>query len=449
MKRQFAYIFFVLFGLVVTGCTSEDPAFTLSQNNFSNISPEGGTLSIDIRTSSTWTATSLNDDWCNVYPSSGTGNGTIRIEVEGNLSADRNATVVIFCDNERSEINIAQTALPEGQELTYRIPVIFHVLYKDAADDYQYVSATRIRQVLDNVNAYYDGTPVWTGGDTPQDVNLEFVLAETDEEGNELEIPGVEYVQWNQMPIDCESFMSSSSERILNLMWDMNKYINIVLYNFSDYGDGSVIMGISHLPLSTAGTNYLEGLQAVEYTHLENDNLGYPQCVSINSLYFYEDTPARCYNPMDANVTLAHELGHYLGLHHAFNEDDEESDGLGKDCTDSDYCEDTPPYNRYVYGLWLSHYYQESKLPMEAFQREDCNTGDTFLSYNLMDYEISFSDRFTPDQRARMRHVLEYSPLIPGAKRISSTTRMAPAGVLDIPVIYKKCVKYSVGLKKK
>lgn len=439
MKHPFVCILFVLFCLLMAGCGTEEPAFTLSRDDFSNVSPEGENFTIEIRTIGSWTATSLNDDWCTVYPSSGTGDGIIRIEVEGNLEADRTGKVVILCENERSEINITQTALPAGEELTYRIPVIFHVLYKDPMDRYQYISASRIRQVLANVNDFYDGKPRWTGGDTPQDINLEFVLAETDEEGNELETPGVEYVQWNQMPIDCVSFMNSTEKRVLDLMWDMNKYINIVLYNFKDYNDGSVTMGISHLPLSTQGANYLEGLISVEYTHLENSNLIYPQCVSINSLYFYEDTDPGYYNTADVNVTLAHELGHYLGLHHAFNED--EQGGLVRDCEDTDYCEDTPPYNRYAYSLWLGDFYANPEgLTEEAFQREDCNTGETFLSYNLMDYEISFSDRFTPNQRARMRHVLEYSPLIPGAKRISSTTtRMAPQGVLDIPVIYRKC----------
>lgn len=67
---------------------------------------------------------------------------------------------------------------------------------------------------------------------------------------------------------------------------------------------------------------------------------------------------------------------------------------------------------------------------------------DVFTSYNLMDYEISYADRFTPNQRERMRHVLEYSPLIPGPKRTASTRSVAPQGVLDIPIIYKVCYKH-------
>lgn len=442
MKTRLTYLLTALFCLILAGCSSDKLVFTLSQDKFTDVPPEGKTLSLQIETAGEWTATSLNKDWCTVSPGKGTGNATITIEVAGNIAKDRTGTVTIYCNGAQTNISITQKALPEGEELTYRIPVIFHVLYKDKNDPHQYISANRIKQVLDKVNQYYDGKTIATGGDAGQDINLEFYLPETDEAGQPLETPGVEYIAWNEMPIDCEDFMTSDNDRILDLLWDMNKYINIMLYNFAEVGNGGIILGISHLPLSTQGKNYLEGLTAVEYTHMENSNLGYPQCVSINSLYFDEDTPAGYYNAMDANVTLAHELGHYLGLHHAFDEDDnaEETGGLSTACIDSDYCPDTPSYNRYAYQMMLEEYYKN--FSMEAFERENCQTGETFISYNLMDYEISHSDRFTPDQRARMRHVLEYSPLIPGPKKTASTRSVAPQGVLDIPIIYKVCYKH-------
>lgn len=442
MKTRLTYLLTALFCLILASCSSDKLVFTLSQDKFTDVPPEGKTLSLQIETVGEWTATSLNKDWCTVSPGKGTGNATIMIEVAGNIAKDRTGIVTIYCNGAQTNISITQKALPEGEELTYRIPVIFHVLYKDKNDPHQYISANRIKQVLDKVNQYYDGKTIATGGDAGQDINLEFYLPETDEAGQPLETPGVEYIFWNEMPIDCEDFMTSDNDRILDLLWDMNKYINIMLYNFDPVVDGGTILGISHLPLSTEGKNYLEGLYGVEYTHLENSDLAYPQCVSINSLYFDQDTPAGYYNAMDANVTLAHELGHYLGLHHAFDEDDnaEETGGLSTACIDSDYCPDTPSYNRYAYQMMLEEYYKN--FSMEAFERENCQTGETFISYNLMDYEISHSDRFTPDQRERMRHVLEYSPLIPGPKKTASTRSVAPQGVLDIPIIYKVCYKH-------
>ena len=443
MKTRLTYLWTALFCLILAGCSSDEPAFVLSQDNFTDVPPEGQILSFQIETAGEWTATSLNKDWCTVSPGKGTGNATITIDVEGNISQDRTGIVTIYCNGVQTDVSITQKALPEGEELTYRIPVIFHVLYKDQNDPYQYISASRIKQVLDKVNQYYDGKTIAAGGDAGQDINLEFYLPETDPEGNALEAPGIEYVAWDEMPIDCESFMQDKNDRIINLLWDLNKYINIMLYNFTAVENGT-ILGISHLPLSTEGPNHLEGLQAVEYDQMENSNLGYPHCVSINSLYFDQDTPEGYYNSADANVTLAHELGHYLGLHHAFNE--EESDPNA----DSDYCTDTKPYNRNLYQstTMMDAYnaYMESKdmndlLP--GFQRvNSLNAEDIFTSYNLMDYEISYSDRFTLNQRERMRHVLEYSPLIPGPKKTASTRSVAPQGVLDIPIIYKVCYKH-------
>ena len=423
MKTKLSYLLTVFFCLILASCSTDEPAFTLSQNTFDNIPPEGKNLSLQIQTSGEWTATSLNKDWCSVTPATGTGNGTISIEVSGNISKDRTGTIVIYCNGTQTNININQKALPEGEELTYRIPVIFHVLYKDKNDQHQYISDDRIKQVLNKVNQYYKGKTVATGGDAGQNINLEFYLPENDEAGNQLETPGIEYIAWDEMPIDCEAFMESKNSKILNMLWD-------------------TILGISHLPLSTQGKNYLEGLQAVDYTHMENSHLGYPHCVSINTLYFDQDTQSNSYNSADANVTLAHELGHYLGLHHAFNESSEDINA------DSDYCLDTPPYNRSLYeqSVMIPAYqaWQASNFDMTALQpgflrTNSLNPEQTFTSYNLMDYEISHSDRFTLNQRERMRHVLEYSPLIPGPKRTASTRSVAPQGVLDIPIIYKVC----------
>ena len=57
------------------------------------------------------------------------------------------------------------------------------------------------------------------------------------------------------------------------------------------------------------------------------------------------------------------------------------------------------------------------------------------FSHNTMDYAISHSDQFTPEQRARIRHVLLYSPLIPGPKAVQEAdTRSAPDGLMKLPI---------------
>ena len=51
-----------------------------------------------------------------------------------------------------------------------------------------------------------------------------------------------------------------------------------------------------------------------------------------------------------------------------------------------------------------------------------------------MDYAFTYANEFTPDQRTRIRHVLMYSPLIPGHKKGQSGTRSVIEGPLDLPI---------------
>jgi len=435
-------ILYLLLGLLITACGNDsEPPITLSQNSFQNVSYDQTSLEVEIRTSMSWTATSLVS-WCKVSEGQGTGSATLKLLLEPNIDKNRIGTVKIWTEKEIMEITIQQTALPAGQEYHYKIPVIFHVLYNNQTDNKQYVSQTRLVEILKNVNAYYRGETLYNGGDAGIDLNLEFVLAENDENGNTLTTPGVEYVKFESMPLDCEAFMSE--KRYVDMLWDPNQYINIMLYNFAEVdGGNSVILGISHLPLSVNGSTYLEGLPSTPYAYLTKENLTYPKCVSINSLYIYEDQGEKgSYNSMNVNVTLAHELGHYLGLHHAFDENDDSS--LSTQCINSDYCDDTPSYNRVAYMMnlmaMISEANQQGKtLSMaEAVKRENCKTGEIFSSYNLMDYEISYSDRFTKDQGKRVRHVLTYSPLTPGPKKGNTVTRSVVNGPLDLPMVIIK-----------
>lgn len=266
-------------------------------------------------------------------------------------------------------------------------------------------------------------------------MNLEFTLATTDEEGNALSPHGVEYIAWTgNYPIDCDAFMSDNSGRYVKYLWDPNQYINVLVYNFAeDDSSGGTTLGISHLPFSTKGSTYLEGLTSIDYTRLTLDNLKFPYCVSINSLYINEESTAIVYNSADVVVTTAHELGHYLGLYHVFSETEDETG-----CEDTDYCEDTPSYDKSQYELDWEYLSGKGQDTFENLvKRTNCD-GGSYISRNIMDYAVSYSDEFTPDQRTRIRHVLNYSPLIPGPKQQTAATRSAPDGPLDLPIAVKK-----------
>ena len=60
MIRKNFFFFFLLFGLLSVSCGDDsEPAVSLSQDNFANISYEENTLKVSIQTSLEWTATSF------------------------------------------------------------------------------------------------------------------------------------------------------------------------------------------------------------------------------------------------------------------------------------------------------------------------------------------------------------------------------------------------------
>ena len=234
--------------------------------------------------------------------------------------------------------------------------------------------------------------------------------------------------------------MNDKTGKYVKYLWDPNKYINVMVYNFRSDDPTTTTLGISHMPFSTKGDHFLEGLNPTQAAYLSMENISHPHCASINSLCIGYESTGNQYDPRDIIVTLAHELGHYLGLHHVFSETDK-GDVLDG-CEDTDYCGDTPSYNKIAYDKeYMRVLSGQSGMPLEQYfdyliGRENCS-GMHFTSHNVMDYAVSFCDQFTPAQRDRIRHVLTYSPLIPGPKKGQPQSRAAE-GPLDLPLMIRK-----------
>ena len=259
------------------------------------------------------------------------------------------------------------------------------------------------------------------------DINLEFVLATKDKNGTTLPEPGVERVPFNELPIDCEKFMRDNTGKYTSLLWEPNEYINIMVYPFTD----SQILGISTFPYSLKDF-FLEGTQQVSASWITLENLSFPYCISINSSYIYEQSTDERINQNDAAITLAHELGHYLGLRHVFSEG-----GTTSMCTDTDYCKDTPSYNRSEYEQWLNNLDKQNKYQLKDLaKRYSCEKGE-YEAHNIMDYAYCFYNEITLEQRKRIRHILNYSPLIPGPKESRIDTRGVQSR-LNLPICIMK-----------
>lgn len=347
-----------------------------------------------------------------------------------------------------------------GDDYDYHLPVIFHVFYKDSKNPKQYISSTRLKELLSNVNELYQGNVYNISLDTIESENIHvlFELAEKDANGKKLSTPGVEYIKIYEDSIDCEDFMNSKT--YAKYSWNQNDYINVIVYSFKNTDHTSVTLGISNIPYKVAGYPDIEGLTNSKNYPLNKPG-SFPYCVSLNAIYVdkkYEGTRYTTdkhqqnyqYNTADPNATLAHELGHYLGLFHTFSEKAGKKDKseAADDDDDSDYCEDTPSYNRIAYGKWLTQYMEEARkinkdttFTVKQLAKRTNTKGKEWQADNLMDYSICYSMRFTPDQAYRMRQVLYYSPLIPGPKKARTSTRAwneIPEEEFDLPNILAK-----------
>ena len=437
MKIQ-ALIAAVIASFIVYGCEdNEANCLELSESSFSNVDGDGATLTVSVTSDVEWQI-SKTAQWCNVTPGKGSGNQTLTLQIEANPdSKERKVTVTVASPATKMsrKIEITQAAgYTHIEQYHYNLPVVFHVLYQNKSDAQQYVSPNRLSEILNAVNRLYKKSVQST------DMNLTFTLATASPDGEKMDQPGVEYISWpGSYPIDCDAFMNddineTAGKGYVRYVWDPNRYINIMVYNFANEpGSNTTTLGISHLPFTTKGANSLAGLSEINVSRLELKNLSFPYCVSINSRFINEESTATTYKPADITVTLAHELGHYLGLHHVFSETER-----GNSCEDTDYCTDTPTYNKEAYDMnyaYIAANEPENFTFANLVNRENCLTGESFISHNIMDYAISHSDQFTPEQRARIRHVLLYSPLIPGPKAVQEAdTRSAPDGLMKLPI---------------
>ena len=426
--KKLLFLISISASLFLVACQSSDSSapLTLSAKSISAAYDELY-KTVNISSNTSWTVTS-DQSWCTPYTTSGTGDKTLVLGLIGNTTTSaRNATLTFVADKTNSTASVTQAA-GSGSEYHYKIPVIFHVLYSSATDTLQYVRNGRLATVIANVNKLYSAN----------NMNMEFVMATYDPNGNELTEPGVDREQLTNATLDCEKFMDgklSNNTTFVNMLWDLKRYVNIYLYAFKEDDSGYTTMGITHMPYMPTGYA-LDGLNTSNYYAIHS--FDYPHCASINNQYIYEESDSKSYNPMDVNVTIAHELGHYLGLLHAFTETGEDP------CSGTDYCDDTPNYDRTTYETWLANLIDtanknKTNLTMKDVVVRTACDGSTFSAHNIMDYEYCYADQFTANQRTRVRYVLNHCNFVPGPKYNTATTSSSSARGSETrpPIIYK------------
>lgn len=243
-------------------------------------------------------------------------------------------------------------ARESGQEApkVIAIPVVVHVLYKNAA---QNISDEQIRTQVDALNRDFRRKN-WDTINTPErfkavaaDIQIEFALAAADPKGRAttgIVRKATSVIRWDND--DKIKFSSQGGDDA----WDSRYYLNFWV------GDLGTLLGYSSQPGAAAEKDGV----VINYTTFGTINVG---------------------PPYDLGRTATHEVGHWLGLKHIWGE---------SYCGD-DLVDDTPKQGNFTAGC------------PDGF-RSSCSNGDMGDMYmNYMDFtNDACMNLFTAGQKQRM-----------------------------------------------
>ena len=412
MRKLLAVIGFLT---LLIGCGGDDAGSGGNSGGVTIIGGESLTFGssvtsheIQLSGSVSWSAKSDDNckNWC--YPFKASGNSDkIVLWVSPNITDKaRSGKVTVQLGGKKQEISVSQPAFTGNLDTyDYHLPVVFHVMYHNKSDKKQNPDKSQFTKILDAVNKLY----------AANNMHIVFEMAKYDDEGEELEEPGIIRKKVDFKEYDPHEFQKDEdyAEDVQNL----KKYINIFVFRFAQASSDATTLGLTTLPI--VPTAYpLEHLvdtdAANEYAYLTT-----PYGVCINNEAIDEWQDEKTVNPIYIVATVAHEIGHYIGLLHTFSE---------IECEEDDGCEDTPisDYNNYI--EYITDYIAKQQAAgkkitiEEVAKRTDCKTGEEFIADNILDYAYTIGDVFTADQKKRTRHVLKYGALTPGPKLIDYNT---------------------------
>ncbi len=270
---------------------------------------------------------------------------------------------------------------------TYTLPVIVHIINDgEPVGVGTNISQAQVQSQLDVLNEDYrnlnaDGTLVPAAFQPLRsDMQVQFVPASLDPNGNLLAEPGIDRVNRNTKGWSAPPYGSSNSLTYIEgtikpgTYWDPNRYINIWVLNL-----GGGVLGYAQFPDNTAGLGGLSGLGGSAATD------------GVVVLYTAFGRVGTLSAPYNKGRTLTHELGHWFGLRHIWGDDERLSDT----CGGSDYADDTPNQAVQNYGC-------------PTYPHVTCTNGpagDMFMDY--MDYvDDACMQMFSGSQKDRLQAVM-------------------------------------------
>jgi hypothetical protein len=301
----------------------------------------------------------------------------------------------------------ATTAL-RTTAVTYTLPVIVHVINDgEAVGVGSNISQAQVLSQLDVLNEDYrnlntDGTLVPAAFQPLRsDMQVQFVPAALDPNGNLLAEPGIDRVNRNTKGWTAPPYAPNSSLTYIEgtikpgSYWDPNRYINIWVMNL-----GSNLLGYAQFPDNTAGLGGLSPLGGSATTD------------GVVILYTAFGRVGTLAAPFNKGRTLTHELGHWFGLRHIWGDDER----LPDTCSGSDYADDTPNQAVQNYGCPTYPHVTCANGP----------SGDMFMDY--MDYvDDACMQMFSASQKDRLQAVMAAGT--PRRSILATSTVACPNGV--------------------
>lgn len=409
MKSKITYILIII-TLLIAGCKDEkDPIMSMLEISIdkAELKSEKSSIDVNITSNVRWTVNSENG-WIACSEPYGEENKTITLTADENIypgTRTDKVTISTVDGREVRTIDIIQSGRENTENTIHKLPVVFQVIYNDQNDNKQYIAESTLHEILSEVNElYHTAAP---------DFKIEFIPATVAPNGSRMAEPGVNRTHVDMKKINHSKFMGYTkfdAGTYKKIIWNPERYINICLYNFSDDN----VSGIACMPYVYEG-NTIPGLEVIPVGETV-ESIKFNYCVSINSSNIFNRKKEGVYRKADIAGTIAHELGHYMGLFHVFGENHK---GWPTD-KDTDHCEDTPTYNRKTYLKSISVYVKElttlTKENMDFLtKRVNSLTKEEFTSENIMDYYYTWRNRFSSQQVERMEFVLNNSPFMPGA----------------------------------
>ncbi len=304
----------------------------------------------------------------------------------------------------QKQIAAYKQAKAKGMVVSYEIPVIVHILYKQgvAVGSAANIAAAQVKAQIDALNDCMAGiTPGNSSLPAPfakvdaNDIPVHFCLATKGTDGKTLPEAGIDRINFTSKnwkdpaTLTANELMSYFDQTIKpNSIWDPKKYFNIWVGDFFDPQKGGVL-GYATFPVGT-------GLQGLD------ENLETPSTSGVvmgTRVFGCKAKYANGYYAGEAyiyGITTAHEVGHYLGLRHI---------GGDMSCSNKggDFCDDTPLQKG---GYQSGPSGQNWGCPTYPFQANACGSGTSpngEMFQNYMDYTTdACRSLFTQDQEDRM-----------------------------------------------